>query len=97
MSKFVLVHIGFETPTPEIMNAWEEWFNSISEITIENVGLGPAVEVTAEGAKDLPFDHTAVTGYSVIQVESRDEAVKIAQACPFISGVGVYEVRSHQA
>ena len=97
MKKFVLVHIGFEQPTPVIMNAWEEWFKSISEITVENVGLGPAVEVTAEGVKELPYDISAVTGYSVIQAENRDEAVKIAQACPFITGVGVYEVRSHQA
>ena len=97
MKKFVLVHIGFEQPTPEIMTAWEEWFKSIAEITMENVGLGPAVEVSAEGTKDLPFDNSAVTGYTVIQTESKDKAVEIAQSCPFITGIGVYEVRSHQA
>lgn len=97
MKKYVLVHIGFEQPTPELMTAWEEWFKSIAEITLENVGLGPAVEVTSEGTRELPFDLAAVTGYTVIQAENRDEAVKIAQSCPFMSGIGVYEVRSHQA
>ena len=97
MKKFVLVHIGFEQPTPEIMTAWDEWFKSIGEITMENVGLGPAVEVSAEGSRELPFDHTAVTGYTVIQAESKEKAVEIAQSCPFITGIGVYEVRSHQA
>jgi hypothetical protein len=94
MKKFVLVQIGFEPPTPEMMAAWEEWFQSIADITIENVGLGPALEVTAEGVRELPFDHTAVTGYSVIQVESREKAAEIAQSCPFITGVGVYEIRA---
>ena len=26
MKKFMLLHYGFETPTPEIMGAWEKWF-----------------------------------------------------------------------
>jgi hypothetical protein len=93
MKKFVLVHIGFEQPTQEVMIAWEEWFQSIADITIENVGLGPAKEITSEGVKDLPFDRSAVTGYSVIKANDMDEAVRIAQACPFITGIGVYEVR----
>ena len=97
MKKFVLVQIGFEMPTAEMMDAWEDWFKSIAEFSIENVGLGPALEVTAEGTRELPFDHTAVTGYSVIEVESREKAVEIAQSCPFITGIGVYEVRSYQA
>ena len=93
MKKFVLVHIGFEPPTPEVMKAWEEWFDSIADVTVENVGLGPAKEISADGVKDLPFDRTAVTGYSVIQAENMDEAVKIAQTCPFVTGIGIYEVR----
>jgi hypothetical protein len=93
MSKFVLVHIGFEQPTPEVMEAWGDWFDSIEDVTVENVGLGPALEVSAEGVRELPFDRSAVTGYSVIEVESQEAAVEIAQRCPFITGVGVYEVR----
>jgi len=97
MKKFVLVQIGFEQPIPEMMGEWEAWFQSITEFTIENVGLGPALEVTADGIRELPYDRSAVTGYTVIEVESREKAVEIAQACPFITGVGVYEVRGHQS
>ena len=93
MKRFILAHIGFEMPTPEIMSAWEEWFDSIEDVTVQNIGLGPAKEVTADGVKDLPFDKTAVTGFSIIEVEDIDEATRIAQTCPFITGVGVYEVR----
>ena len=93
MKRFVLVQIGFEMPTPEMMGEWEAWFQSIADITVENVGLGPAVEVTREGTRELPFDQTAVTGYTVIDAESREKAVEIAQSCPFITAVGVYEIR----
>ena len=95
MKKFVLAHIGFEQPTDEIMADWMQWFESIKEVTVENVGLSPGKEVTSEGVKDLPFDAQITTGYTVIQVESLDEAVKIAQDCPFISSVRVQEVRAH--
>ena len=93
MKRFVLVHIGFEPPTDEVMKAWGKWFESIAGVTVENVGLGPAKEISASGVKDLPFDRTAVTGYTVIQVEDEKKAVGIAQSCPFITGIGLYEVR----
>lgn len=93
MKRFVLIQIGFEQPTPEMMGEWEKWFQSIAEITVENVGLGPAIEVTREGTRELPFDRSAVTGYTVIEAESREKAVEIAQSCPFITGIGVYEIR----
>ena len=31
MKKFMILHYDFEQPTPEIMEAWEEWFKSIAE------------------------------------------------------------------
>ncbi len=93
MKRFILVHIGFEMPTPEIMADWEKWFDSIEDVTVQNVGLGPALEVSADGVKELPFDRTAVTGFSVIEVKDIEEATRIAQTCPFITAVGVYEVR----
>ena len=40
MKKFILLHYGFETPTKEIMDAWNDWFESIKNKTIENVGFG---------------------------------------------------------
>ncbi len=95
MKKFLLAHIGFEQPTEEIMAAWGKWFESIAEITVENVGLHLGKEVSSGGVKDINFDTQVTTGYTVIQAESLDEAVKIAQNCPFITSIKVQEVRSH--
>jgi hypothetical protein len=30
VKKFMLSHYGFERPTPETMEAWQEWFQSIA-------------------------------------------------------------------
>jgi len=52
------------------------------------------VEINSAGTRDLAFDSQITTGYTVIEVEDLDEAVKIARDCPFITGVRVQEVRS---
>ena len=95
MSKFVLAHIGFEQPTDEIMAAWMKWFEDIKDVTVDNIGLNPGKEVSAEGIKDINFDDQVTTGFTIIEVDTLDEAVKIAQACPSITSIKVQEIRAH--
>jgi hypothetical protein len=95
MKKFVLLTIGFTQPTPEIMELWMEWFKSIEDKIIEQVGLGNGREVTKNRVTELPMDKDAITGYLVINAENIDEALKIAESCPMITSTKVYEVRSH--
>jgi hypothetical protein len=95
MKKYVLMHIGFETPTQEIMDAWGVWFASIADRNVENVGpFMTGVEISQTGSQKLPLNEEAVTGFSVIEAESLDEAKAIAQDCPFITSIRVYEVGS---
>lgn len=95
MSKFVLAHVGFEQPTEEIMAEWMKWFEDIKDVTVENIGLGVGKEVSSEGVKDINFDRQVTTGFTIIEVESLEEAVKIAQNCPSITSIKVQEVRAH--
>ena len=92
MKKFVLLHYGFETPTPEIMKAWGTWFESIADRTVENLGFGGGREISTSGTKDLPWGMESITGYTIIEAESLDEAEKIAQDNPYIASIRVYEV-----
>jgi hypothetical protein len=94
MKKFILMHVGFEPPTPEIMGEWEAWFKSIANRTVENVGLGRGREITKSGAHDLTWDLESITGFSVIEAESLEEAEELARTNPFITSIRVYEVRS---
>ena len=85
MKKFVLLHFGFENPTPEIMDAWNAWFESISDQTVENVGFSGGREISKNGTRELPWDMESITGYSVIEADSLDKAEAIAKTNPFIS------------
>jgi len=96
MKKFMLLHVGFEMPSPEIMEKWQAWFQSVADCTVENIGLGPAAKaINHEGSRDIPFDTQAITGASIIHAESMDAAEKIAQANPFITEIQIYEIREH--
>jgi hypothetical protein len=92
MKQFLLITIGFTQPTPEIMEEWMQWFQSIEDKMIDQVGLMDGIEVTKDGTKPLPMDQDAITGYLVINAESMDEAVEIAKRCPMITSTKVYEI-----
>jgi hypothetical protein len=94
MKNYLLLTIGFVPPTDEIMNAWNNWFASIADNIVEQVGLASGKEITADGSHELPMDLEAITGYIVIQAENLQEAEKIAQKCPSITSIRVYEIRS---
>ena len=93
MTRYMLLHYGFEKPTPEIMEAWKAWFGSIADRTVENGGFhGAAKEISKDGSSDLAMDRNCITGYTIIEAESIAEAEKIASANPFISSIRVYEI-----
>ena len=96
MKKFVLLHSGYEEPTQEVMDAWNSWFASIAD-KIADMGspLGPGREISRTGTKALPMGADAITGYTMINAEDMDEAERIAQGCPMITSIRVYEAMSH--
>ena len=96
MKRFMLLHFGFEKPTPEIMAAWGNWFESVADRTVDQGGFhGGAREISRSGTEDLPMGPDSITGYSIITAESLNEAEKIAQDNPFIASIRVYEIVEH--
>ncbi|MBK8545405.1 MAG: hypothetical protein IPL62_18860 [Caulobacteraceae bacterium] len=51
MKRFMLLHVGFEKPTPEIMAAWGAWFAAVKEHTAENAGLRGGRELSRDGMR----------------------------------------------
>ncbi len=96
MKKFVCMHMGFEKPTPEIMEAWGEWFESIKDHTVENIGFRGGKEISRDGVADLGWDMDSITGLSIIKAESLAQAQEMAASNPFIASIRVYEVMEHQ-
>ena len=95
MKKFVFLTYGFEPPTQEIMDAWSNWFASIGDKMVDSGSpFGSGREITHSGTKELPLGAESVTGYTIINADSLDEAEKIAQDCPIITSIRVYEAMS---
>jgi hypothetical protein len=89
----MLLHYGFEKPTPEIMEAWEKWFQSIDDRMADRGGFhGQAKEISSNGAKDLPMASDSITGFNIINAESFEEAERMAQSNPYIASIRVYEI-----
>ena len=58
MKKFVLLHYGFEKPTPEIMAAWGKWFEATKPHAVDMGGFGNGREISKGGTRDLPLGPT---------------------------------------
>ena len=92
MKKYLLLHYGFEKPTPEEMGAWNKWFESIADKQVDRGGFRSGREISHSGIQDLPFTKDSITGFTVIKAENLDEAAKIAQECPIVASTRVYEI-----
>lgn len=94
MAKFLLLHVGFEPPTDEIMAKWGDWFGSIADVQTDQAGFMGGKEITRQGVTDLGWDSAALTGYNIIEADDMDAALEHARACPFITAIRVYELRT---
>ena len=94
-----------EPPSPSQMeemyakfNAWKEKFSQ----NIVDLGgkLGDGKVVSSSGAKDGPFAEAKeiIGGFMIIEADSIDQAVEVAQECPGVtmpgSSVEVREIRT---
>jgi len=92
MKSYLILHYGFEKPGPEEMSAWGKWFESIADKQVDRGGLRAGRELSTSGTNELPFEKDSITGYTVIQAESLDDAESIARECPIVASTRVYEI-----
>jgi hypothetical protein len=88
----MLMHVGFQKPTPEIMAAWGKWFEKVAPQTIENIGLRNGREVGQNGSTDLSMGLDSITGYTIISADSIEDAQRLAASNPFVSSIRIYEM-----
>ena len=94
VKKFVFLTYGFERPTPEIMAAWNTWFESIKGNIVNMAGLSSGREISKAGTKDLPMGPESITGFMIVSAESLEDAERMAQRNPYITSIRVYEMMS---
>jgi len=92
MGKYVLVYQGgamaeTEEAQQAAMAAWGAWFGSLGDAVVDpGAPFGASAAVGGGGAK------AGATGYSILQADDIDTAVKLGEGCPVLDGGGSVDV-----
>lgn len=90
MLKYLFIYHGGNKPTTEsekasAMDAWGQWFGSMGSTVVDGGHpVGPSTTVTSSEVVDNGGANPT-SGYSIVEAEDLDDAVRKAQACPLIT------------
>ncbi len=92
MKKFVLIYHGYETSTPEVLEAWRIWFQRRA-VSFVDVGssFGPGRQITNYRTVEMSLSSNPASGYSIVNAEHIDAAEQLLEGCPIIDSVSLYE------
>ena len=92
MKKFVYLYQGYQEPSEAVMEAWMSWFGEIGDSIVDGGNpFGQTREVTQTGSRDLESGPDSVTGYTIVNADSIDDAEKLLANCPINTSVRIYE------
>jgi len=97
MNQYVLVYLGGEHPTnPQEARLhhmkYVEWLTSLENVlVIPTIPLKDTNTVSSDGSTK-EGSTCAMSGFSIIKADSMEDALAIAQACPFLEIGGSLEV-----
>ena len=93
MKKFLFLYKGYKTPTPEIGQAWMDWFASVGGAMVDSGNpMSGGVEVFPDDIKMIEAGLESFTGYSIINAETMEDAITLAKTNPMITSVVVYDL-----
>lgn len=91
MSKFILLYNGPATPpeqmskeqTEKVMGAWKTWMEKLGPAMLDmGQPMAKGKAVVDDGSEGAATD---LNGYSIIEADNMDEAVKLVDGHPFLS------------
>ncbi len=97
VAKFLLnYHDGKMAETPEeqasVMAEWTTWFGQLGSALVDGGQPVAATKTVASDGTVSDGASAASSGYSIIQADSFDQAVKASQMCPVLKSGGSVEV-----
>jgi hypothetical protein len=99
MAKYLFVyHGGGGAPSSpdelkKIMDAWGEWFGSMGSAVIDGGNpVGKSSTVKPDGSLASGGGANPVSGYSLIEASSLEDAHKKAKGCPLLKRGGTIEL-----
>lgn len=99
MAKYLFVyHGGGGAPSTsdevkKIMDAWGEWFGSMGSAVIDGGNpVGKSSTVKSDGSLVSGGGANPVSGYSLIEASSLEDAYRKAKGCPLLERGGTIEI-----
>ncbi len=97
MPKFVISYLGGDQPsTPEEgqkhMAEYKKWLEDLGDAVIAPANPFKDTHVVTPDGAVSKGSQTHMSGYTLIEADSIEDAVKVAQACPFLGINGTLEV-----
>jgi hypothetical protein len=92
MAKYLLLYIGggmpqTEAETAQVMKAWESWYTSLGSAVVDPGNpISLSSTVASNGAVSSGSPGINATGYTILQADSLDIAVKMAMGSPVLQG-----------
>lgn len=96
MKQFVITYLGGDQPaTPEEgqkhFAKYQEWLGSLGEAALKPMVPFKNVHTLSAGGVE-EGSSVSMTGHTVVQANSIEEAIEFARACPFLDINGTLEV-----
>lgn len=99
MTKYLLAyHGGGKMPTnpaevKQVMDAWGAWFGSLGAALVDGGHpVGKSATVMPDGSLTNNGGANPVSGYSMIEASSLEDAHKKAKGCPLLKNGGTIEI-----
>jgi hypothetical protein len=97
MPQYIITYLGGDQPSsPEEgkqhFSKYMEWLSSLGDSAISPANPLKNTSTVSPDGTVTPGGTTAMSGYTIVEVDSMDAALSIAKACPFLDIGGSLEV-----
>ena len=98
MAKYLLIYHGGSQPESEaagkkVMAQWVKWFATLGPAVADGGNpTGASKTIAAGGAVSNGAGSNPATGYSLLNADSLEAAVKLAKGCPHLKAGGTVRV-----
>ena len=98
MPKFIFAYHGGKMPETEeegaqVMAEWIAWFENLGAAVVDGGNpLGPSSTVNSDGSVTCDGGSNPLSGYSLINADSIEQATALAKGCPILKAQGSVEI-----
>ena len=98
MAKYLFIYHGGSMPETEeevaaVMDAWGQWLGSMGNDLVDGGNpVGPSTTINSDGSVSDNGGANPVSGYTLIEASSLEDAQEKAKKCPVLQAGGSVEI-----